>query len=311
MGCAPSLVQGSDVLAPGDLSDAQWRERLGDIASDKMLMAWLDDCATLRLGRYFEALYRVWCERVLGWRILANNLPIRDGSRTLGELDILVENRQLNRIEHHEVAVKFYLGASTPEGLRWIGPNRRDRLDLKIRRMREHQMTLAETPEAVRAFAKHKLPAPAVSRLVMLGQLFVPYGHAMQSPQSDDLEAQSLAAGCVTGSQSTRDQTNIALNLDETARNTLARLPSRHWHAVHRIPTSALINSVVVGKPDWLGTLPSIANPAFVNAQVLVDTVELNQRAELVARLTQDSAGLWREAERFFLVPKNWPNDLP
>lgn len=311
LGCAPSLAQDSNVFTPSDSPPAQWREQLDELASDNLLMAWLDDCAALRLGRYFEALYRVWCERVLGWRILANNLPIRNGSRTLGELDILVENRQLNRIEHHELAVKFYLGTSTAEGLRWIGPNRRDRLDLKISRMRDHQMTLAQTPEAIRVFAKHHLPAPAVSRLVMLGQLFVPYSHGVQSPQSDDLEAQALASGFVSGSQLERDQTNIALSLDETARNTLARLPACYWHAVHRIPTSALVNSVVVGKPDWLGTLPSIANPSFVNAQVLLDTVELNQRAELVARLTRDSDGLWREVERFFLVPKNWPNDLP
>lgn len=311
LGSAPSLVQGEDVFAPSDSLDAKWRQQVRALADDKALMAWLDDCATSRLGRYFEALYLVLCERVLAWRVLANNLPIRSGSRTLGELDILVENRQLNRVEHHEVAVKFYLGTATQEGVRWVGPNRRDRLDLKISRMREHQMTLAQTPEAIHALAKQNLPAPAVSRLVMLGQLFVPCEYAMQSRQSDNLQVPSLASGVMARSPLTGDTANVTVDPSESFQNTLARLPTCYWHAVHRIPLSALVNSVVVGKSDWLGTLPNMANPAFANTKVLVDTVEMNQRAELLARLTQGSDGLWREAERFFLVPKNWPHNLP
>ena len=308
LGSAPSLAQGTDVKTPGDGLDAQWRQRVTALACDKALIGWLDECATLRLGRYFEALYQVWCERVLGWRVLASNLPVRKGAHTLGELDFVIENRQLNRIEHHELAVKFYLGKQTPEGVRWIGPNRRDRLDLKLRRMREHQMTLGQAPETIQALTKQGLPTPTASRLVMLGQLFLPNG---QATQSDDVATPPFAPDVVAKSTSTANAATIAFDPGEALQNTLARLPTCYWHTAQGIPLSVLASSVVLSKPDWLGTLPALKAPAFVNAKVLVDTVELNRRAELVARLTRDSDGLWREGERFFLVPKNWPNDLP
>lgn len=291
--------------------DAQWRQRVINLADDQALMAWLDDCATLRLGRYFEALYRVWCERVLGWRVLASNLPIRRHSHTLGELDIVVENPLLNRVEHHEVAVKFYLGISTPMGVRWLGPNRRDRLDLKVGRMREHQMTLAQTPEATQTLASQNLAKPVVSRLVMLGQLFVPHAVAESSVQSDASSLPVCSDAFAEVLPSTDNKTVVPFDLGEEMRAVLARLPICYWHRAHTVARANLVNSVVLAKADWLGTLPPMAHPTFVNAQVLVDSVELNQRAEMVARLTQTTNGLWMEVERFFLVPKYWPDKLP
>ena len=283
-----------------------------DLACDTGLLASLDDKAKQRLGRYFEGLYQVWCERVLGWRVLASNLPVRNGSRTLGELDIVVENTHLNRVEHHEVAIKFYLGTMTQAGVQWIGPNRRDRLDRKISRMRTHQLALAQTPEATHALAKHNVPPPAVSKLVMVGQLFVPHSSVALSrgPDISPLPYTGLAStdllAPLSGEPSmTKFDPGIAIN------QVLSRLPVCKWYSTHRVPQAVLVDLVVLEKTDWLGRLPVMVSPAFVNVRILVDTVEMNQRAELVARLVQGADGLWIEAERFFLVPACWPDKLP
>jgi hypothetical protein len=283
-----------------------------DLACDASLLASLDEKAELRLGRYFEALYRVWCERVLGWRVLASNLPVRSGSRTLGELDMVVENTHLHRVEHHEVAVKFYLGTMTQVGVQWIGPNRRDRLDRKVSRMRTHQLALARTPEATNALAAQKVPPPAVSRLVMVGQLFVPHSFVALSPRSDTQPSLSAEADSIDSpAPRSCEPSMTTFDPGPAIKKVLSRLPVCHWVATHRIPQTVLVDLVVLEKTDWLGPLPAMASPAFVNARILVDTVEMNQRAELVARLVQGAEGLWTEVERFFLVPASWPKHLP
>ncbi len=41
-------------------------------------------------------------------RLIAANVPLRHGRRTIGECDFLLENAQRTRL-HWELAVKFYL----------------------------------------------------------------------------------------------------------------------------------------------------------------------------------------------------------
>jgi len=299
-------------MTPGEGLDQDWQQRVMDLTWDASLLASLDEKADLRLGRYFEALYRVWCERVLGWRVLASNLPVRSGLRTLGELDIVIENTHLNRVEHHEVAVKFYLGAVTQVGVQWIGPNRRDRLDRKVSRMRARQLAMVRTPEATNALAAHKVPPPAVSRLVMVGQLFVPHSSVTLSFERDTQPSSSARVDSIDPPAPLACESSMTeFDPEPSIKQVLSRLPVCHWYATHRIPQTVLVDLVVLEKTDWLGPLPAMASPAFANVRILVDTIEMNQRAELVARLAQGADGLWTEAERFFLVPSSWPNHLP
>lgn len=102
-----------------------------------------------RLGGYFEDLLDFYLR--FGpdspFNVRERNLPLRNPDpkgqqdTTLGELDfLLTENDQW---VHLEVAVKFYLGLTTDQGTRWVGPNNRDRWDLKLAHMREHQLPLS------------------------------------------------------------------------------------------------------------------------------------------------------------------------
>jgi hypothetical protein len=104
--------------------------------------------------------------------VLAANELLRVGRRTLGELDVLY--RHDGRVVHREIALKYYL-AATPgtDPSAWVGPGRRDRLDLKLDRLATHQLTVAEQARAEDAWPA-ALPFPDVTEVLLLGALFAP-----------------------------------------------------------------------------------------------------------------------------------------
>ncbi|MBB3059739.1 DUF1853 family protein [Microbulbifer rhizosphaerae] len=98
-----------------------------------------------RLGVYFENLWSFTFTHHPHYELRQRNLPLRDGGRTLGELDFVVRHLPTDSTEHWELAIKFYLQADNDF---WVGPGLRDRLDIKLARMRDHQLPVIEQPAA-------------------------------------------------------------------------------------------------------------------------------------------------------------------
>ena len=102
-----------------------------------------------KLGHYFESLLAFlfsqgWQDKVISTRLLARNIKIIKDGKTLGELDLLLCN-QHGQIIHVECAVKFYLGKTGySQWFDWIGPNGIDRLDLKLERLLQHQLSVKD-----------------------------------------------------------------------------------------------------------------------------------------------------------------------
>jgi len=124
----------------------QWLEELDRAPAP--LEEWLDDAGSGRLGLYFEKLWQYFLQQDGEVELLAHNLPVRDGTRTVGEFDAIYYCRRRQRHVHLELAVKFYLkrGGASPDWRSWLGPNSQDRLDRKLQRLRQHQMRLAASP---------------------------------------------------------------------------------------------------------------------------------------------------------------------
>ena len=73
--------------------------------------------------------------------------PLAGGGRkTVGELDFLikVEDKPI----HLELAVKFYLGVDTAQGVHWPGPDARDCWERKRQHMIDHQLAMGSLPLA-------------------------------------------------------------------------------------------------------------------------------------------------------------------
>lgn len=118
------------------------------------LLTVLSKSKSHRLGIYFEWLLRYWLQEILQVHQLGHNVPVSrrqktGGRRTLGEFDFLFRTGESQPLQQWEATVKFYLQKIDDQGQPyWVGPGDKDRLDIKLARLFQHQLKLAELPEA-------------------------------------------------------------------------------------------------------------------------------------------------------------------
>lgn len=239
------------------------------------LLEHLAQAPSTRLGLYFERLWHFFLREDPEVELVAHNVPVYDGGRTLGEFDCLYFCKRRNTHVHLELAVKFYLGVpGEPAGRQWLGPNTRDRLDLKLTHLLEQQITLADRSAAQTQLESLGLPAPA-REVALRGYLFQPVGETLPPPPG--YNPQKPFATWYTTTQlreraATRDGTGFRL---------LERLA---WLA----PRRAAVGDCIVAE-----NLEESVRARFAQRPAPL----------LVAAL--DAAG--EERERFFVVPPRWP----
>ncbi|MEX0623613.1 DUF1853 family protein [Saccharospirillum sp.] len=171
---APALLPAAELgWDPGEAFTA-------DLIDPVLTTQWqaLEQARHGKLGHYFEALVQALFTASPDYRILASNCIIRGPSRTLGELDLLLEDYRQGCIVHLELALKFYL--LIPEvpdidpACRWIGSGLKDFMTLKSQRLLSHQLRLPERAAEENAWPLH-LPRPDQSLGWVTGRGFVPY----------------------------------------------------------------------------------------------------------------------------------------
>jgi hypothetical protein len=135
-----------------------------------------------RLGNYFETLWAYWLEANQRYDLLARNLPIREGGATLGELDFIVRDNLDGLNYHWEVAVKFYLGVGdTRQPANWHGPGRRDRLDIKLKHLRERQSQMCRMPQTQALLHEQGIDIAGCG-VILKGRLFYPHEQSLPRP---------------------------------------------------------------------------------------------------------------------------------
>ncbi len=136
-----------------------------------------------RLGRYFEDLFAIILWMIFPDFDIERGIQIRQGKNTLGELDFVIKNGS-DICLHVETAVKFYLCAGTTRKLQdFVGPQKRDRLDLKWHKILDHQ--LQTQPEEKILFSNRQY--------FLRGVLFYPWIDFLgQLPEYDELYARHI-----------------------------------------------------------------------------------------------------------------------
>ncbi len=119
-----------------------------------------------RLGFLYQELCRRLFEQSKLHSVFAEEIQLQQDGRTLGAIDFLIEKRGEPRLEHWEVAIKFYL---LKDGL-WYGPNAKDRLDKKLSRMLDHQLKMSDTPAFKSQYPDLVSPS---QHLLMHGRLYI------------------------------------------------------------------------------------------------------------------------------------------
>ncbi|GAA5316633.1 MAG: hypothetical protein AseanaTS_18370 [Candidatus Pelagadaptatus aseana] len=255
---------------------------------------WQAACHSKRLGHQFERYWHYY------WRYIAAqpnpadwlfNQQINDNGTTLGEIDALNFDANTDELHHYELAIKFYLGYNAPDSSTlWLGPNCRDRLDLKLSQMCHKQLTLLERhPQAIPG----QWPATdIVKHLLVKGWLFYPFKQPLAPPD--------YATDCHNRG-SWLHQNQLRELTDDTA-------TTPQW--------------VILRRSEWLDWFLQ-ATDLLHQEQRVLDSVEL--RAEInrlfetekqycmVIQCQACSAdpNYVEEAHRYMVVGNNWPESLP
>ncbi|WP_316919675.1 DUF1853 family protein [Pseudomonas sp. zfem002] len=242
------------------------------------LLDWLARSASRRLGLYYERLWQFALQQAPGVELLAANLPIRQGGHTLGELDMVLRDRE--GVHHLELAIKFYLGPDHGDGLdpaHWLGPGCHDRLDRKLAHLAEHQLPIsgrAESREALAGLGLQRVEA----HLWLGGYLFYPWPAHADAPRG-------VYPGHLRG----------------------------RW--LHRRDCSAFHASSTGGRwqllprQTWLGPARVSASEVWTEQQLhtWLAALDPQAQAQLMVRLQPGEDGDWHEVERAFLVADHWP----
>ncbi|MGY6123072.1 DUF1853 family protein (plasmid) [Paraburkholderia strydomiana] len=255
-----------------------------------------DDLAatrTTRLGRY--------AERLLGWflqhgptaRLIAAGVPLRRAGVTLGECDFLLHTQEGARL-HWELAVKCYLHAGNVDARtaplspsassltssqlsNYVGPNLKDRFDLKLAHLLSHQLPLSARED----FASTGYPGPWTPQMFVKGWLF--YRHGETPADAAELDPAHGRGWWVTRSEWPD----------------FAAAHAQHWRVLPRL--------------EWLAPRRYAQDAEQTASRALVDPLTLTARSAqqtgptMIAALAEDAAGSLVERSRGFVVPDEWP----
>jgi hypothetical protein len=267
---------------------SQWLAQLD--REPRALQVYLAAKPARRLGLYFERLWHFFLEQDPETDLITHNLAVRDHGRTLGEFDIIYWCRQRQRHYHLELAVKFYLGQRLHTSVEpqsqwqeWLGPNTRDRLDLKLKHLLQRQIRLGEQPAARDRLAKLGVHDP-VQEIAIKGYLFQPSHDALPAP--------------------------FGYN---------SQCPLQRWYPLAALPESlGQVRSeyyLPQDKVRWLSPVQVQEEDELFSRSELVEQLQSLLTASPRARLVAAVDATGREHSRFFVTPNNWPataehNDL-
>lgn len=174
---------------------------IGPIASLKDILSWEDisgipaekvqpDNSTITsgngtFGKRMERFMSDYIRSESNWDVRAENVQIIDDQRTVGELDFILENTQTQRLLHLELACKFYLydPELSKETARWIGPNRRDSLKLKLQKLGRKQFPLLSNPATQKTLEQLNIEVAEMEQALSIkSMLFLPAGSTATPP---------------------------------------------------------------------------------------------------------------------------------
>jgi len=138
------------------------------------------------LGKRVEHFFRLALQQSINYHLIAYNEQIFDDKITLGELDFIIFDRRDNRYIHVELVFKFYLyDSSIPEEIdRWIGPNRKDTLPFKLKKLKQKQFPLLYHTASQAILEKHNIPIENISQeACYLAHLFLPFSKPKLIPK--------------------------------------------------------------------------------------------------------------------------------
>lgn len=285
---SPSLMQRlpeSDAVILPFNNDRYWPWLKALDQQPDELIAYIAKVKSIRLGIYYETLWRFYFSQHAEWELLQHNLQLERNGVTLGAFDFLC--RRGSEYWHIETAVKFYLcnAYNAQDALawhHWIGPASQDRLDLKLAHLRQHQLPLHQRAEA-KTQLRNLYPNVAEwkSGLCLQGYLFSP----VSTQYSPAFSSENHGNGYWWYLQ------DFLQHLSEHSDTRWIILERQRW-----------LSPAHSNDPDELVYGAGLAQ------QLQLQTSEMKRPLLLAALKKTDSRdNCWQEDWRGFVVPDNWP----
>ena len=129
------------------------------------------------LGKRMEIFFKEILKISKNHEVLINNLQIFRDKITLGEIDFIVQNLINAEQLHVELVYKFYVydPGYQDEITRWIGPNRKDSLHQKIKKLQSQQFALIQQPETAQTLSNYGVNiSDLIQEVCFKANLFVP-----------------------------------------------------------------------------------------------------------------------------------------
>ena len=311
---SPSLIRSANDqidlgFPPPNTDDLQFLTQLDQ--NPTALEEWMEGCKSPRLGLRFEYLWQFWINRSRpsivsnDWENLFN-LQINSDQRTLGELDSVSYSPSRATVIHREFAVKFYLGINSdelPPSIRpdmpfcWVGPNVKDRLDLKRAQLLNQQLQLMDKVEAKQVLPNHWRWSRLQRQALVRGRLYYPFDGQQLTPSDQTFTHDSIK------------QSNIDWSIigDQHQRGywlplaTLPQLEAEHWAVLNRHQWFAPLR---INFNDSEGS--TIFNRNELGSLLETHFLSQTQPIQIAAMSQRDNC--WEESVRYFVVPNQWPS---
>lgn len=230
-----------------------------------------------RLGRYYEALWEYFFRHDEQYQLIAHNVAIRKNGQTLGELDFVIFDTFSQRYIHLEIAVKFYLhyphSNTSIDNAAWLGPDSRDNLAKKWRKLNLEQSLLSQKEECQTRLEQLGIQLPVDHAVSLKGYLFRP-DNSTAMPQLFNRQ------------------------------NKLYRY-YRCENLLQKTFTDA--STGIIPKSCWLQQCHGKNSIVLSTPEQMIEQVITGNRP-LMAGIFAESASHAVETERFFIVPPTWPN---
>lgn len=149
----------------------------------------------IRLGHQMEYVFKQLIDFCKDYEVLLHNLAVKNGKRTIGEIDFILKNRQTSELLHIELTYKFYvIDPSMSEPTQQLmGPNRRDMFFTKMEKIKNDQFELLHSKAGTQALLEHHInPAKIKHQACYKAQLFVPY-------ECNTINIKPLNSHCISG----------------------------------------------------------------------------------------------------------------
>ena len=277
---SPSLLNNTKIVPA--ITSQEWmkwfldaKEAIADDAKKpQRLMQFVNTPRQYKLGLYAEDLLLYYLHNFSPCKILAHDIQVFDGKRSIGAFDFIVQT-STGEIEHWEMAIKYFVQYSlSPNWTEFIGPGGRDSLQRKMNKMLHRQILLGDDPLAQEGLKERGIPIPTRKRIVSVGKLFAQYKTYFVVPYEGD-------AHQPTGLWAKKD----------VFYEHLKSFPHRKW--------------VFRKHPRWIGpALCTKEDESMTNKEVW-DFINSKETHVMLSELEEVPYG-WQERERWFVMPEGW-----